>query len=90
MFEKEPEAAPQPSKPLTQKQIAARLRAKKINVVAVIMCASLCVLLGVISAVLPTGVSTPWMFASYAAGYIGVIWALAGMWSHFMGPNAPK
>jgi protein-S-isoprenylcysteine O-methyltransferase Ste14 len=90
MFEKEPPPEQVPAKPLTQKQIAARLRAKKINVVGVIVCASLCVLLGVVSAVLPAGVSTPWMFASYAAGYIGVIWALAGMWSHFMGPNAPK
>jgi hypothetical protein len=90
MFEKEPAQEQVPAKPLTHKQIAARLRAKKINVVGVIVCASLCVLLGVVSAVLPAGVSTPWMFVSYAAGYIGVIWALAGMWSHFMGPNAPK
>jgi hypothetical protein len=90
MFETEPAEEQKPAKPLTPKQIAAREKAKKMNVVAVIICASLCALLGVVSAVLPAGVSTPWMFASYAAGYVGVLWGLAGLWSHYMGPNAPK
>ncbi len=90
MFDIEPAEESQPAKPLTPKQVAARAKTKKMNVVAVIICAILCSVLGVISAVLPTGVSTPWMFASYAAGYVGVLWALAGLWSHYMGPNAPK
>jgi hypothetical protein len=93
MFETEAtsgESEQKPAKPLTPKQIAARQKTKKLNTVAVIICASLCAVLGVISAVLPSGVSTPWMFASYAAGYVGVMWALAGLWSHYMGPNAPK
>ena len=90
MFDVEPAEEQKTAKPLTEKQIAARARTKKMNVVAVITCASLCFVLGVISAVLPAGVSTPWTFASYAAGYIGVLWGLAGLWSHYMGPNAPK
>ena len=90
MFDIEPAEESQSAKPLTPKQIAARAKTKKMNVVAVIICAILCSVLGVISAVLPTGVSTPWMLASYAAGYVGVLWALAGLWSHYMGPNAPK
>ena len=90
MFETEPAPEEKPAKPLTQKQMAARLKAKKINTVAVIVCAMLCVVLGVVSAVLPTNSATPWMFASYAAGYVGVMWALAGLWAHYMGPNAPK
>ena len=90
MFETEPAEEQKPAKPLTEKQIAARAKTKKMNVVAVIICASLCAVLGVVSAVLPTGVSTPWMFASYVAGYVGVLWGLAALWSHYMGPNAPK
>ena len=90
MFETEPAPEQKPAKPLTPQQIAARQKTKKVNTVAVIICASLCVILGVVSAVLPSGASTPWMFASYAAGYVGVLWALAALWSHYMGPNAPK
>ena len=90
MFDVEPTEEQKPAKPSTEKQIAARARTKKMNVVAVIICASLCFVLGVISAVLPAGVSTPWMFASYAAGYVGVLWGLAALWAHYMGPNAPK
>lgn len=90
MFETEPSPEAKPSKPLTQKQVAARLKAKKVNTVAVIICAIVCSVLGVISAVLPTNTATGWMFASYAAGYVGLMWALAGLWAHYMGPNAPK
>ena len=93
MFESEPisgESEQKPAKPLTAKQIAARQKTKKVNTVAVIICVSLCAVLGVVSAVLPSGVSTLWMFASYASGYVGVMWALAALWSHYMGPHAPK
>lgn len=90
MFESEPTPESPAAKPVTARQLAARAQAKKTNSVAVLVCVILCVVLGVISAVLPSGVSTPWMFASYAAGYIGVLWALAGLWAHFFGPNAPK
>jgi hypothetical protein len=42
MFETEPAPDEKPAKPLTQKQLAARLKAKKVNTVAVLMCAMLC------------------------------------------------
>ena len=80
----------QPAKPLTPRQQAARQKAKKRNVVAIIICAVLCVILGVVSAVMPQSSATPWMFASYFFGYVGVLWGLAALWSHYMGPNAPK
>lgn len=91
MFDPSPEDIEEaPVKPLTPKQQAARLKAKKRNVVAVIICGALCVVLGVIAAVLPSDQATPWMFASYAAGYIGVLWGLAALWSHYMGPKSAK
>lgn len=88
----EPESTPESAapQPLTARQLTARAKAKKTNSTAVMICIVLCIVLAVISAVLPSGVSTPWMFASYATGYIGVLWALAGLWAHFLGPNAPK
>lgn len=92
MFDpKSEETTPEvPSKPLTAKQQAARLKAKKRTVVAVIVCGVLCVILGVVAAVLPSDQSTPWMFASYAAGYVGVLWGLAGLWANYMGPNRSR
>ena len=91
MFDPTPEEqAETPAKPLTPKQQAARIKATKRNVVAVIICGVLCVVLGVVAAVLPSEVATPWMFASYAAGYVGVLWGLAALWSHYMGPNSAK
>jgi hypothetical protein len=93
-FAKTPSGADVPqelAKPLTPRQIAARARAKKINTRAVVVCAILSAVLGLAALFIPAGgTQTALMFASYVGVYVGVMWALAGLWAHYLGPNAPK
>jgi hypothetical protein len=60
------------------------------SIIGISVCLGICIVLGLISVFVPADIAPGFMFASYGAGYIAVMWALYTGYQHFMGPNAGK
>ena len=57
---------------------------KKRDIIGISISGGLCVLLGLISMLVPSEIQTGMMFASYGAGYVAFMWALFAGYQRFM------